>query len=376
MSLKILHSADEHIGMSFDGYGPMASELAGARLKILETIVEKSNETGCHLLTIAGDLFDRTGMKKGDVKEAIEKLHGFQGGAVLVLPGNHDYQSENSTLWEWVKESLSGHGIVLDEKKPVDLARFDLPGVTVYPAPCDKKKSKENAIGWIKEHDPPEDEVSIVIGHGSVEGLSPGMDNYYPMTRRELDELENVNLWLFGHVHKSYPEEESVRDNRIFYAGTPEPDGLDCAHRGSCWVIEVDKTGGSYAEKQWCGQYRFEDVVRKVNDGAGIENIVEQYSGCKNTLLRLGLSGWIPGDDYENWIRKGKLWEELKASVAHLVGVDDANLYPQIDRKVIEEEFTQGSFPYQLLSRLESENKENGLQAAYEIIKEVQDETA
>ncbi len=123
MSLKILHSADQHIGMSFDGYGPMASELAGARLDILETIVEKANEAGCHLLTVAGDLFDRTGMKKGDVKEAIEKLHGFQGGAVLVLPGNHDYQIENSSLWEWAREAFPDHGIVLDEEKSVGLAQ-------------------------------------------------------------------------------------------------------------------------------------------------------------------------------------------------------------------------------------------------------------
>ncbi len=375
MTLKIMHSADFHIGMTLNRYGPISSELAESRVAVLQKIVDKANEKECHLLTIAGDLFDKTSINKGDVEATIKKLHDFKGNAILILPGNHDHLSEGSNLWEWIRESLPDHGVVLDKKEPVSLTRFGLANVTVYPAPCYERNSNESAIDWIKEQLPVPDEVSIAIAHGALEGKSMNEGDYYPMTERELDEIEDMDLWLLGHVHRSFPDEENVRIQNKFYAGTPEPDGLDCRHQGSCWIIEIGESREIKAERLWIGQYRFEDKAVEIKDGNDIQKVISSYAERENTILRLKISGWIPKEDYDNWIRSGKLYSELKDNLAQLVSYDDNDLHPQIDRDVIDEEFTQASFPYQLLTTLESEGKETGLQAAYELIKEVQNET-
>ena len=98
--LKILASADYHLGMKFAGYPDVQEELAEARFLTLERLVATANEQGCALFLIAGDLFDRVTVSARDVQRATALLSRFQGQLVAVLPGNHDfYTGASSTLW-------------------------------------------------------------------------------------------------------------------------------------------------------------------------------------------------------------------------------------------------------------------------------------
>ena len=63
--LKLLHTSDLHIGMKYNGYPEfIKDELVEARFNVLKTLVEKSNKEQCHLLVIAGDLFEKTTIPK------------------------------------------------------------------------------------------------------------------------------------------------------------------------------------------------------------------------------------------------------------------------------------------------------------------------
>jgi len=68
--LKILASADYHLGMKFAGYPDVQEELAEARFLTLERLVATANEQGCALFLIAGDLFDRVTVSARDVQRA------------------------------------------------------------------------------------------------------------------------------------------------------------------------------------------------------------------------------------------------------------------------------------------------------------------
>ena len=65
--------------------------LAEARFKTLESLVEKASTEKCDIFIVAGDLFDRISVAKGDIARAAQTLGEFQGQLVTVLPGNHDY---------------------------------------------------------------------------------------------------------------------------------------------------------------------------------------------------------------------------------------------------------------------------------------------
>ena len=54
--LKILASADYHLGMKFAGYPNVQQKLAEARFLSLKRLVETANDAGCDLFLVAGDL--------------------------------------------------------------------------------------------------------------------------------------------------------------------------------------------------------------------------------------------------------------------------------------------------------------------------------
>jgi DNA repair exonuclease SbcCD nuclease subunit len=244
MPLKILHTSDIHLGMKFASYdGEVQEKLVEARFECLSRLVSAANQHGCDLLVVAGDLFDRVTVTKRDIVRAAGAFGDFEGAAVVVLPGNHDYVSaDKSDLWHTFKENAHGNVLVCDEPRPWPLAKFDV-DATVYPGPCTAKHSAKNAIGWIAEEQRSDEEAfHIGLAHGSLEGFSPDFDNrYFPMTVDALEALD-MNIWLLGHTHLPYPQSPSVGD-RVFLAGTPEPDGFDCTHPGSAWVHELSEDG-------------------------------------------------------------------------------------------------------------------------------------
>ena len=87
----------------------------------------------------------------------------------------------------------------------------------------------------------------------------------------------------------------------------------------------------------------------------------------KKTLLKLKLFGRLPEEDYN---KLPQFREALNKHLAYLQ-IDDTEMTVKITADVIEREFTQGSFPYQLLSSLVSANETETLQEAYDIIRKV-----
>ncbi|WP_455381783.1 metallophosphoesterase family protein, partial [Salinispira pacifica] len=194
--VRILHTADLHLGMKFAGYPQVRDRLSAARFDALDRIVESANREQCSLLTIGGDLFDRPRVGAAEVERAAESLSRFEGEAVLVLPGNHDYVAPESELWTRFRRAAGDRTILLDRPEPVDLRPFG-PSAALYPAPCTARRSAVNNIGWIAPDSLLEGvDLHIGIAHGSLQGLSPDPElNYYPMSREELLSRP-VDLWL------------------------------------------------------------------------------------------------------------------------------------------------------------------------------------
>jgi len=193
--MKIYHIADLHLGLRFQNHPEAQDALVQARYKTLEKLVGMANDKNVEILAIAGDLFDKTGMKVSEIQQAVQAINRFEGNVVLVLPGNHDYITADSQLWDRFKKEARDHVLVLDEKEPVDLSEYELNAV-VYPAPCHAKHSAENTTGWVKDVDKVSGNIHIGIAHGSIKGESPDFDErYFPMTKRELEE-SGLDIWL------------------------------------------------------------------------------------------------------------------------------------------------------------------------------------
>lgn len=92
MSLRILHTADNHIGPSFNQYPEAArGRLMDERFASLERLVATANHRQANFIVVAGDLFDKTTVTKAQIERVVKMLGKFEGESVLVLAGNHDF---------------------------------------------------------------------------------------------------------------------------------------------------------------------------------------------------------------------------------------------------------------------------------------------
>ena len=101
MGLKILHSADWHLGSGFAGFPEEQQRfLKEEQRKIPEKVAQLCRREGCGLVLLAGDILE------GKVsKEILEELKGALkqcGVPVVISPGNHDFCAPGSP---WIEES-------------------------------------------------------------------------------------------------------------------------------------------------------------------------------------------------------------------------------------------------------------------------------
>ena len=98
--IKILHSADLHLGARFHSLPP---EEARARrqeqLAQLDQLVELCREEGCQMVLLPGDLLDRP---QGCREEALALAKALEAMAVpvFIAPGNHDHLCPGSPYLE------------------------------------------------------------------------------------------------------------------------------------------------------------------------------------------------------------------------------------------------------------------------------------
>lgn len=379
--LKILASADYHLGMKFAGYPSVQEDLAEARFFSLKRLVDRANESGCALFLISGDLFDRVSVSAKDVVRTAELLNGFQGRLVAVLPGNHDFYSGTfSSLWSRFSEAAGDRILLLHDPRIYDLSHYDL-NILLYAGPCDSKHGKSNAISWIRDTDAgaqysetQRKTLRIGVAHGSIEGISPDAQGvYFPMRHEQLDEA-SVDLWIIGHTHRQHPSEikaikiTAAGPPPVLIPGTPEPDGFDCRHGGTAWMIETDEDKQIRLEALTTGTYRFIREEHTLESAADIERLVKELRSTEQTrtLLRLSLRGRLETDQL---LELRRHLAEADKSFCY-AQIDDSGVLERISEQNVEAEFTEGSFPYKLLKQLIADKDFEALQTAYALLQE------
>lgn len=373
MSIKIFHTADIHIGLKFTGRdypSTLKNRLVAEPLETLKRMVEIANSRKCDFFVIAGDMFDRTNIARTDVKKAAEILNNFQGTSVAVLPGNHDFIEEDAdSIWSVFRQKMNDHLLLFLEKpEPVKVSVADRE-VVFYPGACRTKHSSVNMIDWVKGNISANNSIlSIGVAHGSVEGVSPDMEqNYFPMKISDFKE-SGADFWLLGHTHIRYPESNGSMNPLFFMPSTPCPDGFDCFHEGYAWYIEAGEDKSLKYESIRTGYYSFKTLDVEVYSQDDLDKLKTEISrlDAETTLIKLKLRGRLNKNELEylQEVSRG-----LKERVLY-IEIDHQEVTLNIDKDYIEKSFSVDSLPYRLLAGIDESKNELALQLAYELIEE------
>ena len=376
-SIKIVHTADNHIGKQFRNYPPVVKDrLVNERFEALQRIVERANDVAAHFVVVAGDLFDNHNVAVRDIRRVGDILSKFNG-QVLILPGNHDfYENTSNGFWQKFQQLNPQDNLqILGEYEPLEYNIGDRK-IKFYPAACQSKHSAENMIGWVSEYLKARpalqpggpDVLNIGIAHGNVEGLGLGADRYFNMLPAELRSA-GMDCWLLGHIHVPYPEQASSINPGFLFAATHTPDSFDYKKDGCCWYLEFDEEKKMKMEQWRTGAIRFYQYNLTLLSEMDIETMNAELSKIdqESSLVKIHLSGRLTRENLKHLNQECERLKEvmLYCEIHNTVGLN-------IDRTFINGQYTQASLPHKLLTSLADEAPNDlALQLAHQLMEEV-----
>ncbi len=353
MPIRIVHTADNHLDLPFKQYpAEVASRLIEERFLALGRLVAVANERNAHFFVVAGDLFDSTRVKVGDIDKAAAVLRGFDGVAVIVVPGNHDHYANSETeVWRRFRRATEADARI-DLLVDPAVKSYDVEGQAVhfFPCACPSKTGAEPTIGWVAEAAAQHATgLKIGIAHGNVTGLGLDAEGQYFNMEPAALEAAGIATWLLGHIHVPFPTSESGERSPYFMAGTHTPDSLRCRHAGSAWSIECDGDRVTRYERLAPGEITFRRLTQELlsaDDVAGIVRTCEALD-AGSTVIDLQLSGRLSAAERAHLTAE---IDRLRAGFLNLT--EESNIHDRIDAAQIEREYRSGGLAQRLLTAL------------------------
>ncbi len=223
--IRILHSADWHLGSPMVQFSPEQAQLLRKwQERIPELLATACREEKCDLVLLSGDLFD-SGYTKNTVsrvKAALEEM----AVPVFISPGNHDYVETNSP-WQGVW--------------PENVHIFTHPVITAYPLP--ELDCCVYGAGYVGMDCPgvlgdfvPEHTQRYAVGvlHGDpTQRTSP----YCPVTEQQVA-ASGLDYLALGHIHKA----GSFKKGKTLcgWPGCPMGRGYDEQGEKGYFIVTVD----------------------------------------------------------------------------------------------------------------------------------------
>ena len=353
MPIRIVHTADNHLDLPFKQYpAEVAQRLIEERFLALGRLVAAANERNAHFFVVAGDLFDSTRVKVGDIDKAAAVLRGFDGVAVIVVPGNHDhYASSETEVWRRFRRATEADARI-DLLVDPAVKSYDVEGQAVhfFPCACPSKTGTESTIGWVAEAAAQHATgLKIGIAHGNVTGLGLDAEGQYFNMEPAALEAAGIATWLLGHIHVPFPTSESGERSPYFMAGTHTPDSLRCRHAGSAWSIECDGDRVTRYERLAPGEIAFRRLTQELlsaDDVAGIVRTCEALD-AGSTVIDLQLFGRLSAAERAHLTAE---IDRLRARFLNLT--EESDIHDRIDAAQIEREYRSGGLAQRLLTAL------------------------
>lgn len=227
--MKILHTADWHIGRKLNGL-----DLIHDQKYVLDQFIDSVIEMSPDVIVIAGDLFDRSNPSKEAlqlVNQYLYKLNIELKKPTLVISGNHDSKERLNYGSAWFKES----GLHISTSIETALVPVELNGHHFYLLPHVDVlevrhyfddysiKSHQDAYSRIIEEIKPrlnKDMKNILVGHLFVSNAIAS-DSERPLSIGLSEEVnqstfEPFDYVMLGHLHHPF----AITAEHIFYSGS------------------------------------------------------------------------------------------------------------------------------------------------------------
>jgi len=246
--LRLLHTADVHLGARHDDLGEAAAAQRERQFAAFKATVDLAISEKVDILLIAGDLFDSNTQPRRSVERVAGELKRLVAARVrtVIIPGTHDCYDRASIYRAYDLAALAGSEAdddlvtVLTPSVPsIHLSACDATvQATIFPtkrAPYsplrDLRITEQPAAGW-----------NIGMVHGSI-SIPDRTDRDEVVVTKEEIAATGLDYLALGHWHSA--QQGRAGTTAYAYSGAPEPVAVNQDGAGKVLLVELDEAAGT-----------------------------------------------------------------------------------------------------------------------------------
>ncbi|MFU8796305.1 MAG: metallophosphoesterase family protein [Dehalococcoidia bacterium] len=279
--LKILHTADIHLGARFAGLGDRGAAQREQLRTTFKKVIATALEERVDIVLVAGDLFDSNQQPQRNTDLVIEQFGVLNDNRVpiCVVPGTHD-PLDSSSIYRKVDFDKRCPNLTVFVGEEMPWREYPDLDLTVYGRPNLSNRSYSSPLKGIKRTT--SSRFHVAMAHGSL---------YIPEKTAEddhvfrLDEIREsgMDYVALGHWHRPW----SCCDKpSAWYSGPPEwiPDQRE---RGAVLLVTLLESGEVKVEPRETGVRGYDEVeidMSEIRDRAMLQAMI--YAGADRDLVR------------------------------------------------------------------------------------------
>jgi exonuclease SbcD len=327
--LKILHTADIHLGAKFSGLGNKGVSQREQLRTTFKNIIATAIDERVNIVLIAGDLFDANQQPQRNVDLVIEQFNLLASNniPVCLIPGTHD-SLDSSSIYRKVdfEGKCSNLKIFADEN--IYYKEYPNLDLTVYGKPNLSNRSYTSPLKGLKRST--SSKFHIAMAHGSF---------YIPEKIAEDDHIfkleeikaSGMDYLALGHWHRVYSCSEKPP---AWYSGPPEwiPDQRE---RGAVLLVSLSDAGEVEVEPKMLGLRDYDEVeidISEIQDLAKLKARISEGAN-QNLVRKTTLKGLR---DAELIVNPEELETELGEKFFHFSVMDES--HPKLEEITEDEE--------------------------------------
>ncbi|HEX7492008.1 MAG TPA: DNA repair exonuclease [Candidatus Limnocylindrales bacterium] len=300
--LRLLHTADVHLGARHTDLGERAAVLRERQFAAFRTSVELAIVEKVDIFLIAGDLFDSNTQPRRSVERVAAELGRLARAGIrtVIIPGTHDVYDGASIYRSYdlpgMARAASDWVVVLTPYIPEIV--FPPLDAIVYGRVFDTKRSPRSPLAGLDAGLDARARWKIGMVHGALS--IPGKTDHDSVVITE-EEIARTGLdyLALGHWHSAM--EGLAGGVSYAYSGAPEPVALDQDGAGQVLLVTLEEQGGHHVvtvEPKRVGQTRSEKLELDVSGVTSQPELIDVLGrhADSNLVFDVRLAGLYPDE--------------------------------------------------------------------------------
>jgi DNA repair protein SbcD/Mre11 len=282
--LRLLHTADVHLGARHADLGEQASAQRERQFAAFQAAVELALAEKVDVFLIAGDLFDSNTQPRRSVERVAAELKRLAAAKVrtVLIPGTHDVYDRSSLYRVHDLAGLADSGpdddlvtVLTPDRPSIHLAACDL---IVHGPVFATKRAPHSPLRDLKVSGGDGATWHVGLVHGSL-AIPDRTDGDEVVVTREEIAATGLDYLAMGHWHSA--QQGKAGATTYAYAGAPEPVAVTQDGAGKVLLVTLDEHAAKRTvtiEERTVGRTRFEKLDIDAGDVADQPALVDRIA--------------------------------------------------------------------------------------------------